>query len=226
MTILSNCREIAATIEMELNAVNRNRDAVTCVAVTKLRSLEETEVLYEQGLNHFGENRVEGLIEKQAHFKQTDIKWHFIGSLQTRKVKDVINRIDYFHALDRETLAKEINKRAEKQMACFVQVNVAGEASKHGLSPEELQDFITLLEAYPQIQVVGLMTMAPIDADDETLHRIFYQLKKLQEAVAERNLPYAPCTETSMGMSRDYPIAIQEGATFVRIGSSFFEETE
>lgn len=226
MTIISNCREIAATIESELNAVNRNRDAVTCVAVTKLRTLEETQVLYEQGLNHFGENRVEGLNEKQAYFKQSDIKWHFIGSLQTRKVKDVINQIDYFHALDRESLAKEINKRAEKQIACFVQVNVTGETSKHGLRPEELQDFITLMEAYPAIKIVGLMTMAPIDADNETLQNSFKQLKKLQEAVAERKLSYAPCTETSMGMSRDYPIAIQQGATFVRIGSSFFEKTE
>lgn len=226
MTIIANCRAIASSIEAELNNVNRSRDAVTCVAVTKLRTLEETEVLYEHGLRHFGENRVEGLLEKQAYFQQDDIKWHFIGSLQTRKVKEVINRIDYFHSLDRESLAKEINKRAEKPINCFVQVNVTGEESKHGLAPQELDGFIECLAAYPNIMVIGLMTMAPIDADDALLHQSFKHLKQLQEAIAAKNLPYAPCTETSMGMSGDYQIAIQEGATFVRIGSSFFEGTK
>ncbi|MGP6138869.1 MULTISPECIES: YggS family pyridoxal phosphate-dependent enzyme [unclassified Jeotgalibaca] len=224
MTIVSNCRQIVKTIESQLNTVNRNRDAVTCVAVTKLRTLEETEILYEEGFRHFGENRLEGLHEKQAYFKQADIKWHFIGSLQTRKVKDVINSIDYFHSLDRESLAKEINKRAEKQVSCFVQVNVSGEKSKHGISPDELDAFIEMLEKYPKIKVIGLMTMAPIDADEDMLRGCFKKLKHLQEGIAAKALSYAPCAETSMGMSRDYPIAIQEGATFVRIGSSFFEE--
>lgn len=222
MSIISNCQTIVSTIESHLKNVNRNRDAVTCVAVTKLRTLEETEVLYQQGFRHFGENRLEGLKEKQAYFTQSDIKWHFIGTLQTRKVKDVINNIDYFHSLDRESLAKEINKRAEKVINCFVQVNVSGEESKHGLSPAELELFITLLEKYPKIKVVGLMTMAPIDADEKELHHCFSELKQLQETIASKKLAFAPCTETSMGMSRDYPIAIEEGATFVRIGSSFF----
>lgn len=223
MTIAANCREIEATIASHLKTVNRNRDAVTCVAVTKLRTLEETEILYREGYRHFGENRPEGLKEKQAYFKQPDIKWHFIGSLQTRKVKDVINTIDYFHSLDRESLAKEINKRAENPINCFVQVNVTGEASKHGIAPEELDAFIAVLEHYPKIKVIGLMTMAPIAADESALRACFKKLKQLQEGIAAKALPYAPCTQTSMGMSRDYPIAIQEGATHVRIGSSFFE---
>ena len=138
----------------------------------------------------------------------------------------MINRIAYFHALDRMSLAKEINERAEKPVSCFVQVNVTGESSKHGLSASEAIPFIKSLEGFPNITVVGLMTMAPIDATDVELRRCFKDLKIIQEQVAALNLAHAPCTETSMGMSQDYPIAIAEGATFVRVGSAFFAETE
>ena len=223
MTIDSNYQRVESAIQSHLNAVTRNRDTLICVAVTKLQSLNDTEVLYQNGCRHFGENRVEGLLEKKSFFKQNDITWHFIGSLQTRKVKEVINKIDYFHSLDRESLAKEINKRAEKPVSCFVQVNVTGELSKHGISPNELDAFIKTIENYPMIHVVGLMTMAPFHAQETELRACFRTLKELQESIASQKLSYAPCHETSMGMSRDYPIAIEEGATFIRVGSALFE---
>ena len=112
----------------------RKREDVTVIAVTKTKPAEQVEELYRLGYRHFAENRLEGLLEKQEALPQEDIIWHYIGTLQTRKVKQVINRIAYFHALDRPSLAKEINERAEQPVSCFVQVNVTGESSKHGLS--------------------------------------------------------------------------------------------
>lgn len=204
----------------------RKREDVTVIAVTKTKPAEQVEELYRLGYRHFAENRLEGLLEKQEALPQEDISWHYIGTLQTRKVKQVINRIAYFHALDRPSLAKEINERAEQPVSCFVQVNVTGESTKHGLSASEAVPFIQSLESFPNIIVVGLMTMAPIDATDVELRQCFKDLKIMQEQVAALNLTYAPCTETSMGMSQDYPVAIAEGATFVRVGSAFFAETE
>jgi len=124
------------------------------------------------------------------------------------------------HSLDRMSLAEEIEKRAVNPVKCFVQVNVSGEESKHGLSKEEVIPFIQSLEKFSKIQVVGLMTMAPNTDDKEVIRKVFRGLKELQQEIANLNLPYAPCQELSMGMSNDYEIAIEEGATFIRIGTA------
>ncbi len=153
-------------------------------------------------------------------------KWHYIGSLQTRKVKNIIDKVDYIHSLDRISLAKEINKRADKKMKCFIQVNVSGEESKQGLQPEEVHDFVSELKEYQNIEICGLMTMAPFTSDEQVLRSCFQKLKKLQLDIQAMNLEYAPCTELSMGMSNDYEIAIEEGATMVRIGTALVGESE
>lgn len=191
------------------------------VAVTKTVGIDVIEQLYALGQRHFGENRAEVLTEKQAALSERypDIVWHFIGSLQTRKVKAVLPAATYIHSLDRISLAKEINKRADKESNCFVEVNVAGEANKHGLAPEEVLPFIKQLAPYPNVKVVGLMTMAPFEATEQELHTVFAQLKQLTKDVQALQLKQAPCLEASMGMSNDYPIALQEGATFVRVGT-------
>lgn len=149
---------------------------------------------------------------------------HFIGSLQTRKVKDIINEIDYLHALDRLKLAKEIEKRAEHVVKCFVQVNVSGEESKYGMSPDEVIPFIRELKDFKHIEIVGLMTMAPLTEDKIKLRQYFNQLRLLKEKVQSLNLSYAPCTELSMGMSNDFNEAILEGASYVRIGTKLVGE--
>ncbi len=223
MTIVSNHLVVEEKITASLQAANREPSNVTCVVVTKQRTLEEVEQLYDLGYRHFAENRPEGLKEKQAHFTQSDINWHFVGSLQTRKVKQVINDIDFFHALDRLSLAKEIEKRAEEVVSCFVQVNVSGEASKHGVSPDNLLTFIESLEEFSKVKVVGLMTMAPIEASKEALKEYFEHLKALQVNVMEKGYSHAPCQETSMGMSNDFELAIQAGASVIRVGTAFFE---
>ena len=194
------------------------------VAVSKTVGADQIQALYDLGQGHFGENRYPTLLEKQATLAQTapDIVWHFIGRIQTRQVKVFINQIDYLHALDRFDLAKEIQKRADHPIKCFLQVNVSGEESKTGYEPEQVFAAIEQLAPYDKIEIVGLMTMAPADALEGELHFFFKTLKHLQLLVQEAGYPHAPCTELSMGMSQDYTIATEEGASFLRVGSALF----
>ncbi len=193
------------------------------IVVTKYVTIDRAKEAYEAGLKNFGENRIEGFLEKKKHLPD-DAIMHFIGSLQTRKVKDIINEIDYLHALDRLKLAKEIEKRAEHVVKCFVQVNVSGEESKHGMSPDDVIPFIQELKDFKHIEIVGLMTMAPLTEDKIKLRQYFNQLRLLKEKVQSLNLSYAPCTELSIGMSNDFNEAILEGASYVRIGTKLVGE--
>lgn len=216
--IKENLKLIQHQIENAKQRANAEQ-AVQIIAVTKEVDVNRTEEAIEAGLIHLGENRPEGLLNKLDSIK-SDVSWHYIGSLQTRKVKQVIDQIDYLHSLDRLSLAEEIEKRATKRVKCFLQVNVSGEESKHGLTKEQALDFVKQLEQFSKIEVVGLMTMAPFTEDETTIRQVFKQLKQLQQEVSQLNIPNVPCTELSMGMSNDYEIAVEEGATFVRIGTA------
>lgn len=195
------------------------------IAVTKYVTIDRANDAYNAGIRHFGENRLEGFqLKKEA--LPDDVVMHFIGSLQTRKVKEVINEIDYFHALDRLKLAKEINKRAEHKIKCFVQVNVSGEESKQGVALKDVNTFIETLEQYENLEVVGLMTMAPLTDDESYIKSLFQSLKNKRDEIKALNLNYAPCTELSMGMSNDFHLAAEEGASFVRIGTKLVGKEE
>lgn len=218
-----NVQKIEDNVLSACETSHRSRKEVQVIAVTKTVSSIEAKELVDLGVVHLAENRVDKLLEKQQELSgETQITWHLIGNLQRRKVKTIINRIDYFHALESLSLAEEINKRAEHCIRCFVEVNVSGEVNKHGIPLEEVNTFIQALENYDKIQVVGLMTMAPYQANEIIIQSIFSKLKQKQEEIKQQHWLYAPCTELSMGMSQDYQIAIQEGATFVRIGTAFF----
>ncbi len=202
---------------------SRNQEDIRIVAVTKYVPVERAAEALEAGIQNLGENRDEGLLSKWEVLKDRPL-WHFIGSLQSRKVRNIIDKVEYIHSLDRLSLAKEINKRASKKIKCFIQINVSGEESKHGLQPEDTVGFIQQLEAYENIEVVGLMTMAPHTDDEEVLRTCFRHLRSLKEEVEGLGLKHAPCHELSMGMSNDFKIAIEEGATFIRIGSALVGE--
>lgn len=218
MDVRSNLEEIQSNIKRACQKVNRKPSEITIIGVTKYVTIERAEEVIEAGIKNIGENRAEGLTEKYNQIKN-QVKWHFIGTLQSRKVKDVIHQVDSIHSLDRLSVAKQINSRAEETMDCFVQVNVSGETSKHGLSPEDVMPFIEKLAEYEKVRVVGLMTMAPHIEDDAKLRQIFKALAKLRDTVKNRNIAHAPCEYLSMGMSNDYEIAVEEGATHIRIGS-------
>ncbi len=202
---------------------NRALDDVSVIAVTKYVDTQTAEALLPLGVRHIGENRVDKFLEKYQALKDYPVTWHLIGTLQRRKVKEVIPYVDYFHALDSLKLAQEIQKRRDQVIKCFLQVNISGEESKHGFSKEELLELLPELAKLDQIEYVGLMTMAPFEADSEKLKEIFKETQALQVEIREKQIPNMPMTELSMGMSRDFKEAIQFGSTFVRIGTAFFK---
>lgn len=213
MSIAENVKQVRQNIESRQSAT-----AVTLIAVTKSVGVDVATALYAEGVRDFGENRPEGLLEK-VQAMPSDANFHFIGSLQTRKVKQVINHVAAIHSLDRLSLAEEIDKRSDRVIDCFVQVNVSGETSKHGLEKEEVIAFIENCRQYRRIRIIGLMTMAPFTEDEKMIRETFRDLRELRDRVVAERFDHAPCTELSMGMSNDYEMAIEEGASFVRIGT-------
>ncbi|MBK5127188.1 YggS family pyridoxal phosphate-dependent enzyme [Streptococcus parasanguinis] len=222
MNLVENADLVRQQVETARNKANR-QDQVNVIAVTKYVDVATTEVLVKTGIQHIGENRVDKFLEKYQALKEYDLTWHLIGSLQRRKVKDVINLVDYFHALDSVKLAQEIQKRAEHPIKCFLQVNISGEESKHGFAPDELDDVLAEIAQLDKIEIVGLMTMAPFEASQEELQDIFSKTHQLQKQLEKKQLKNMPFSELSMGMSRDFEVAIANGATYVRIGTSFFK---
>ena len=222
MNLVENADLVRQQVEVARNKANR-QDQVNVIAVTKYVDVATTEALVKTGIQHIGENRVDKFLEKYQALKDYDLTWHLIGSLQRRKVKDVINLVDYFHALDSVKLAQEIQKRAEHPIKCFLQVNISGEESKHGFAPDELDDVLAEIAQLDRIEIVGLMTMAPFEASQEELQDIFSKTHQLQKQLEKKQLKNMPFSELSMGMSRDFEVAIANGATYVRIGTSFFK---
>ena len=212
-------QNVAQIVEKE----NRLKDSVNIIAVTKYVGCETAKKLVDTGIKHIGENRVDKFLEKYHALKEENLTWHLIGSLQRRKVKDVINYVDYFHALDSVKLAQEINKRADHVINCFLQVNISKEESKHGFLVEELDSVLPELAALENICIVGLMTMAPLEADHQELNQIFSEAHQLQLNLQSKQLKNMPFSDLSMGMSRDYPEAIANGSTYVRIGTAFLK---
>ena len=222
MNLVENADLVRQQVETARNKANR-QDQVNVIAVTKYVDVTTTEALVKTGIQHIGENRVDKFLEKYQALKEYNLTWHLIGSLQRRKVKDVINLVDYFHALDSVKLAQEIQKRAEHPIKCFLQVNISGEESKHGFAPDELDDVLAEIAQLDKIEIVGLMTMAPFEASQEELQDIFSKTHQLQKQLEKKQLKNMPFSELSMGMSRDFEVAIANGATYVRIGTSFFK---
>ena len=223
MNLKKNTELVFQQIADASQEANRALDAVSVIAVTKYVDVQTAEALLPLGIHHIGENRVDKFLEKYQALKDYPVTWHLIGTLQRRKVKEVIPYVDYFHALDSLKLAQEIQKRTDHVIKCFLQVNISGEESKHGFSKEELLELLPELAELDQIEYVGLMTMAPFEADSEELKEIFKDTQALQAEIREKQIPNMPMTELSMGMSRDFKEAIQFGSTFVRIGTAFFK---
>ncbi|MFH6655930.1 YggS family pyridoxal phosphate-dependent enzyme [Streptococcus suis] len=223
MDFQKNKDAIFSAVAKAAEKAGRPSESVKVIAVTKYVDSSIANQLVNTGITHIGENRVDQFLEKYNALADKQLIWHLIGTLQRRKVKDIIPFVDYFHALDSVKLAQEIDKRTTKIVKCFLQVNVSGEESKHGFAVSEIDAALAEISLLENIELVGLMTMAPIDATDDELDEIFSKMQEIQEELATRNLPRMPFTELSMGMSGDFERAIAHGATYVRIGSAFFE---
>ena len=180
-------------------------------------------ILMDAGIKDIGENRKDTFLAKYEAFKDLGITWHYFGVIKIppKLSPSFIDSIDFLHSLDSIDLANAINKARKKTepLKCFVQVNLSNNANKTGLNETRVIPFIKSLAKYEKIKVVGLMTIATYTFDDEVLENCFRTLKELQLEVQALNLPYAPCTELSMGMSNDYKLAVKYGATMIRIGT-------
>ena len=193
---------------------------ITLVAATKYGDINDLKELYKNDVSNFGENRVDAFLNKYEALKDLDIKWHFIGHLQRNKAHLVLDKIDYLHSLDSLELAKTINKYRLSPLNCFVEVSINLEENKNGVPYYEVKDFIKECLKYSKVNIVGLMMMAIANSDEESLHNQFRQLKDLKDDLEKElsiSLPYL-----SMGMSDDYKIAIEEGATHIRLGRVLF----
>jgi pyridoxal phosphate enzyme (YggS family) len=219
MSIKDNLATLKQNIDNACKRVNRDPNEITIIGVTKYVTVDRTNELLNTGIIDVGENRTEEMLRKYEEIGDK-ARWHFIGTLQSRKVKDIIGKVTMIHSLERLSVAKQINNRSENIVPCFVQVNVSGEDTKYGLQPDEVHEFIEQLKVYEKVQVVGLMTMAPHVEDEEEIRHVFRKLKTLRDEIKAKNLPHAPCEYLSMGMSNDYEIAIEEGATHIRVGSN------
>ena len=196
---------------------------VRIVAATKYFDIDKTQEIIDAGIKDIGENRKDTFLAKYEAFKDLGITWHYFGVIKIppKLSPSFIDSIDFLHSLDSIDLANAINKARKKAepLKCFVQVNLSNNANKTGLNETRVIPFIKSLAKYEKIKVVGLMTIATYTFDDEVLENCFRTLKELQLEVQALNLPYAPCTELSMGMSNDYKFAVKYGATMIRIGT-------
>lgn len=220
-TIARNIERVKATIADACRKSGRRPEDVRLIAVTKYVGIDTTRAVLDLGIEHIGENRVQEAVPKYDKLGSRGT-WHFIGHLQSNKVKNVLGRFTYIHSLDRHSLAKEIQKRAAKRamtVNCLLQVNVSGEKSKFGLAPSELVEFAKEVAEMSNIRIVGLMTMAPFVDNPEEVRPVFRELRSLRDQLYRLELPRVGKLELSMGMSNDYTVAIEEGATMVRLGS-------
>ncbi len=192
----------------------------TLVAATKYVSTGEMLELFECGIRDFGENRVDSFLEKYDKLSHLDIKWHFIGTLQTRKVKEVINKIDILHSVDRFGIIDEINKRANKPVSCFIQFNISNEDTKSGFNENDIPKLLGKIKD-SKLNVIGLMGMASDTNNENELRNQFFNLHKYAKIFY--NSGVVNCKKLSMGMSNDYMIALSCGATHIRLGSILFK---
>jgi pyridoxal phosphate enzyme (YggS family) len=214
--IIANTRRVQARIAAACERVARPSDAVTLIAVSKTRSVPDIEAAHLGGVRDFGENRVQEALPKIDALREhaTDATWHLIGNLQRNKVGAAISRFDILHTVDSERLAEAISGRAEAPIRVLIEVNVAGEASKHGVAPEDVSALAGRMARMPNIELLGLMTVAPRADDPEDIRPVFRKLREIRDGLGLREL--------SMGMTDDFEVAIEEGATMVRVGRAIF----
>lgn len=217
---------IRSNIEAAALRAGRDPKDVKLLGVTKNVDIDAMRAAFDLGICNFGENRVQEFLRK-SDILDRECRWHLIGRLQTNKVKYLDERVSLIHSLDRPELAEALQKRGEQinyRFPVLVQVNVSGEESKAGVEPEKLKNFILALSKMGNIQVKGLMTIAPYTDNPENVREVFKKLKNLSVDIIRERVENISMEELSMGMSGDYTVAIEEGSTIVRIGTAIFRE--
>lgn len=223
-------KENLATVEQNITEAckraGRAREEVTLIAVSKTKPVSMLQEVYDTGIRNFGENKVQELCDKIDELP-SDTKWHMIGHLQRNKVKYIIDRVALIHSVDTYRLAEEINIQAKKKnivVPILVEVNIAGEESKFGTSAEDALLLVEEISQLENIRIKGLMTIAPYVVDSEENRLYFRKIKQLSVDIANKNIHNVSMEILSMGMTGDYTVAIEEGATMVRVGTGIFGE--
>lgn len=195
---------------------------VTLVAASKYVDASQMRALYKQGITHFGENRVSALLEKKQALQDLDITWHFIGTLQTKKIKKVANEIDYCHSIHKLKTAKELNKRLDHPLKCLLQVNISDESTKHGFLPSDVIPALKEIQLLKHIDIIGLMGMASHTSDVSLIDAQFQIINDLEQEI--KQTLGLTVNQHSIGMSNDYLIALKHNARFIRLGSVLFKK--
>jgi pyridoxal phosphate enzyme (YggS family) len=225
--LASNIAAVRASIKEAAERVGRRPEEITLIAVSKTKPVTMVEMAYRLGVTNFGENRVQEALPKIAEFRPQGIRWHMIGRLQSNKAHKVVSSFDAVHSIDSLNLAQVLNRYAEtekrERFPVLLEVNVAGEQSKAGMSVAEVPDVARQIAELPYLDLQGLMTVAPRVEDPEDVRPIFRALRSLQERLRDE-VPDCSWQHLSMGMTDDYCIAIEEGATIVRVGRAIFGE--
>jgi pyridoxal phosphate enzyme (YggS family) len=229
--ILDNIKNVRERIKRACERSGRNENEIKIVAVSKTFPPDFIKFAYEEGIRDFGENYVQEALKKINELKELKITWHFIGHLQKNKAKFIPGNFDYLHSLDSIELLKELEKRcsaAQKEIKALVQINIGKEQTKSGIMPENVFEFFEkALEFEPKyVKICGLMIIPPPPKDKEDSRKYFRELMKIKEECARKGIPENMLAEISAGMSDDFEIAIEEGATIVRLGRAIFFERE
>ena len=222
--IAENIRSVEQRIQAACARAGRRRDEVTLICVTKTMPVTDLQEAYDEGQRNFGENRVQEITEKYPLLPD-DIRWHMIGHLQRNKVKYLMDRVVMIHSVDSASLARTISKEAVKAgrtMDILLEVNAAGEASKFGLSYEEVLPLVREIAPLPGLHICGLMTVAPYTDDPETNREFFKKLRDLSVDIDRQSIDNVSMHTLSMGMTGDFEVAIEEGATHIRVGTAIF----
>ena len=219
-----NLKNVQNNIKKACERVGRKPEEVTLVAVSKMKPLSDIEELLETGQLEYGENYVQELCDKYENISKP-VHWHMIGHLQTNKVKYIIDKVELIHSVDSLHLAKQIEKEAVKKgvdAQILVQVNIAQEDTKFGIDGPEVMSLVEEISKFPHVHIRGLMTSAPFVANPEENRCYFKKLQKLFVDIREKNIDNVSMDILSMGMTNDYEVAIEEGATMVRVGTGIF----
>lgn len=226
--LASNLQEVERKIMETCDKAGRAREDITLIAVSKTKPVPMLQEIYNLGVRDFGENKVQELTDKEPQLP-ADLRWHMIGHLQRNKVKQVIDKAVLIHSVDSVRLAKTIEAEAAKKdiiVQILLEVNVAEEDSKFGLKLDEVIPAVEEIATMPHVRIKGLMTIAPFVENPEENRTVFAQLQKLSVDIAEKNIDNVSVDILSMGMTNDYQVAIEEGATMIRVGTGIFGERE
>lgn len=222
--IRENLQEVRERMKRACERSGRNIEDVTLISVSKTKPVEMLMEAYEAGSREFGENRVQEILEKYPRMPE-DVRWHMIGHLQKNKVRQVIGKAVLIHSVDTVELAEQIEKEAAKQgldVDILLEINVAEEESKFGFHVEEAEAAVRKISLLPHVHVKGLMTIAPFVANSEDNREVFKKLSHLYVDIREKNIDNVSMSVLSMGMTGDYEVAIEEGATMIRVGTGIF----